>query len=364
MDISLDSIINKISEQYQLSKNHLKEIQQKSSLLIKRHSSRNSQKNLDNEINEFLFTPEELPPFSKEYWFMLFTGLNENYKDQLVLTFGRNTRQTMSIDEIEQSKDGDGYLGGISAIWYYMNGHAKKFGKKPCKIFLDGKSVKMVRDDFELILKGLFPNYTLLVHNKEGETIKLDLSLAKHGDSLEFYQFFKGNFGFDLGNTYLDFKGHINNQHFNGRSYVQKVVVTAPFLPWYWGRIIFENGSVLVLFKVWLEIGGAKKTMFNRLKFINSKTSKETIFEDFDHYNVVDTNYWITTAKNEENQIFVLFDVYVNDKFHFKSRGELIYNEMFAEVKEIRVNLKDEKLEQEELGHGVGSLEETKGIVF
>ena len=79
-------------------------------------------------MDAFLFNYDDLPNFGKEYWFMLFSGLGDSYTDQLMLAFGRNKRNNMAMDGVDQLLNGDDYKGGVSEAWYYKDGNFYSLG--------------------------------------------------------------------------------------------------------------------------------------------------------------------------------------------------------------------------------------------
>ncbi|OLS20173.1 MAG: hypothetical protein HeimC2_38630, partial [Candidatus Heimdallarchaeota archaeon LC_2] len=184
------------------------------------------------------------------------------------------------------------------------------------------------------------------------------------GDSMEFFTIDKMSLGVEVGNVYVDYAGKLSGKEFVGRAYMQKVVMSAPFIPWYWGRFIFENGSVLVFFLLWVELPGVSRTIYSQGKFYDVENKTYHQFDDFEIKRISNTNYWTVIHDSNEKNIFVLMESYTNNVFVMKSRGEFNYDEMFAEIKEIRIKVGDRIFSNDEFGKGSGSLEAATGFAF
>ena len=224
--------------------------------------------------------------------------------------------------------------------------------------------IKFDTNEYQILFKGKFPNFSLFVTENDNELINIQTQSPKQADAIEFFGFEKANFGVEIGNTYLDFEGKLGGETFVGRSYMQKVIMSAPFVPWYWGRFVFENGSVLVFFLLWIEVAGIKKTLYSQAKIYDIDTNTYIKIDSFDVKNIKNTSYWIMTHDSEDYNFFVLIDAYASNVFTMKSKGEFTYNEMFAEVKEIKIQLNNKILDNAVLGKGSGSLEAANGIAF
>jgi hypothetical protein len=316
------------------------------------------------EINEFLFTADKLPTLGKEYWFFLLTGTGESHKDQLMVSFGRNKGHTMQIDNSMQFKDGEGFHGGIGEIWYYDSGKTTKFGKLGGKIITRENSVTFETEEYQASFSGRYPKFNLRVTKNGLNVVNISTRMPMIGDSMEFFAIDKMNFGVEVGNVYLDYSGEIEKNNFDGRAYMQKVVMSAPFIPWYWGRFVFENGSVLVFFLLWVELPGVSRIIYSQGKFYDVESKSYHKFDDFKVERVKNTNYWTLIHDSQGKNVFLLLESYTNNVFVMKSKGEFNYDEMFAEIKEIRIAIGDRVYDSDEFGKGSGSLEAATGFAF
>lgn len=364
--MDLQDIKDRLVNSANISKNQISDLVSKTKEVGDRAKNwrKRDDEGKEREINDFLFTADELPTFGKEYWFFLLTGMGPSHKDQLMVSFGRNRGHSMQIDDSLQLQDGEGYNGGIGEIWFYNKGKTTKFGKLGGKIVTSENSVSFNTEEYEATFSGKYPNFTLSVTRGTEKIVDIQSRMPKIGDSMEFFTIDKMNFGVEVGNVYLDYTGTLSGEPFVGRNYMQKVVMSAPFIPWYWGRFVFENGSVMVFFLLWVELPGITRTIYSSGKFYDVESETYHQFDDFKVERVKNTNYWTLTHDSAEKNVFVLMDAYTNNVFVMKSRGEFNYDEMFVEVKEIRIKVGDRIYDEEQFGNGSGSLEAATGFAF
>jgi len=315
-----------------------------------------------NNIDPMFFHFEDLPPFGKEYWFMKFLSTDPKDKRQLLTMLGRCTEDVRINGKLVKPGNISGKQSGFMNSWFYDKGK-KIITEKNCQISVSPGKLIASEKNVKIEFLGKFPSYTLKLSdgNKKIGTLKIYKSKTG-GESYHFESFFKVIAGFALINIYLNFTGMLNGKIFNGRCYLQKVIIIGPFVPWYWGRIIFENGSVLKYFMPKLELFGINHKLISRLSFYDSETRK--IYE-FKGLNVEKRDnggfpqYLITDS---ENKIRVSINPYSFHKFLFEKLGTFEYNEYLSEVEEIQMyNL---GVDVKKLGRGIGLVEETKGYVF
>jgi hypothetical protein len=270
----------------------------------------------------------------------------------------------MSIDNQHQFSDSTDYLGGIGESWFHLQGETTRLGKLGGKILVNKNSIIFGTDQYDIEFSGEFPNYQVRVILQDEEIIKLTTAKSDIGDSMEFFSIEKFNMGVEVGNVYLDYEGLLHGEKFVGRAYMQKVVMSAPFIPWYWGRFVFENGSVFVFFLLWIDLPGPDRVIYSQGKYFDVDTREYKVFSDFKIEKVKGTTYFILRHDSQERNVFLLMDSYTNNEFIMRSKGEFRYNEMFTEVKEIRIREGDQILGTDFFGHGSGSLEEATGMSF
>ncbi len=354
---TLDKYIQTLSH---IEKRHLKEkikqINSKYGSLIKLKKTKKSAK----EIDPMFFCFEDLPPTGKEYWFMKFASTKPKDKRQLLVMFG-DIVGTIKINQKEiRCKKGKG-RNGYMTVWGYSD-------KKD--LIMDGGSLISINPN-EIIAsdkqnkvsyKGKFPNYSLNLSKKNKEIA--DLKITKpldNSNSFEFSNYFKSFAGFALINLYSDFTGMLNGEKFTGKCYVQKVVVIGPFVPWYWGRIVFSNGSILTYFEPRIEISIHNHKLRSILAFYDNIQDKKYIFKDLNVKRFGKKNpRWIITAN--KGKFFISLTSYSSHKFIFKKIGSFTYREYLSEVTDIF--MEDCDIDTSKLGSGFGLIEDARGYVL
>lgn len=363
--MDFQEVKEKLMESYNISITHFNDLVEKTKDFT--NKARSWQKfspfEKEREINSFIFTPDQLPNLGKEYWFFLLTGTKENFKDQVMISFGRNSNNTLKINNEMQLKDTSDFLGGIGEVWFYHKGLTNKLGKLGGKIAQKNNTIVFNTATYNVEFSGNFPVYKIIITDNENNLIlSMSTSIPKIGDSMEFFSIEKFNFGVEVGNVYLDFTGTLSKNQFNGRAYMQKVIMSAPFVPWYWGRFVFENGSILVFFLIWVDLPGVDRILYSQGKVFIVEENNYKVFRDFEVQKIKNTDYWTLVSNNKDYSVFLLIEAYTNNTFLLRSKGEFRYNEMFAEIKEIKIRDRDLVLDNSYFGKGVGSLEDAKGF--
>jgi hypothetical protein len=198
----------------------------------------------------------------------------------------------------------------------------------------------------------------------EKNIVNIHTEDPKIGDAMEFFSIEKFNMGVEVGNVYLDYTGTLEADEFRGRAYMQKVVMSAPFIPWYWGRFVFANGSVIVFFLLWVDLPGPDRVIYSQGKYYDIENKEYKVFNDFKIDKVKGTNYFILHHDSDQRNVFILMDSYTNNTFIMRSRGEFRYNEMFTEIREIKIREGKNIYDSDYFGKGCGSLEEATGMSF
>ncbi|MGC9310151.1 MAG: hypothetical protein ACP5E4_00325 [Candidatus Aenigmatarchaeota archaeon] len=312
-------------------------------------------------IDEWMFSSEDLPLFGKEYWWMLFTSTKKNSKDQLVATFGRSQGK-VTVNDSHIPPDPKNKETNAAVVWAY------KKGKKPiinssAKVVLGENNLRLTSKSTEFLFQGKFPNYGIKII-KEGKTL-CDLELYEPEGAhkpYEFSEYFKGVFGYQLLNLFLDFKGSLLGEPIEGKVLLQKVIGIGPFIPWKWGRIVFSNGSFLSFFRLRLGELGINYDFLSSLYFYNSKTNETCRFN-----NVKITEFCPESplwTVHSTNKCLVVAKTYSEEPFQLQARGKFRYLEYLSEVKELYLESGDEKIHLKDLGSGIGMLENATGYLL
>ena len=318
-------------------------------------------KTLENEIDPMFFCFENLPTSGKEYWFMKFITTKPNDKRQIISMFGSST-DTMKINginiDISSRKNSKN---GFMTSWFFDNKKHLIFDDK-CNISVSSNKLISSGIKSQTSYTGSYPNYNFNVVKNNKNICSLKITPPNDGSvPFEFSNFFKGLFGYALINLYFNFTGTLNNKTFEGKCYIQKVIVIGPFLPWYWGRVIFSNGSFFTYYTPHINLHKFNYKIRNMFKFYDNETKKTYYAND-----VIIEKYglkfprWIITNKNRN--LFISMNSYSSHKFTFKRFGTFTYDEYLAHVNDIYIEGK--KINLKKLGTGIGLVEDAKGFIF
>ncbi len=359
-----DDVFNTLNKYIQtlssIEKKHLKEKIKQINSKYKSLTELKKMKNSTHEIDHMFFCFEDLPPTGKEYWFMKFVSTEPKDKRQLLVMFG-DSSETIKINQkkvrCRKYKERNGYM----TVWCYDD-------KK--ELILDGESsISMNPDNIiasdgqgKICYKGKFPNYSLNISKKNKEIANLKITKPEYNsESFEFGSHFKSFVGFASINLYFDFTGMLNGKKFTGKCYVQKVVVVGPFIPWYWGRIVFSNGSILTYFEPRIELSKFNHKLHSSLQFYDNTKDKKYIFKDLTIKKFGKNNpRWVITAN--KGKVFISLKSYSSHKFTFEKIGSFTYIEYLSEVTDISID--DCEIDTSELGSGFGLIEDAKGYVL
>ncbi len=338
-------------------KEKIKQINSKYNSLIEFKKTRNSTQ----EVDPMFFCFEDLPPTGKEYWFMKFVSTKPKDKRQLLVMFG-DSSGTLKINQKKIScREGKKRKNGYVTAWDYDD--------KKDLILEGGGSIsinpnKIIASDKQnkVNYNGSFPDYFLKLSKKNKEIANLKMTKPKNNsNSFEFNNQFKSFAGFALINLYFDFTGRLNGKKFSGKSFVQKVVVVGPFVPWYWGRIVFSNGSILTYFEPRIEISILNHKLSSVLTFYDNTKDKQYIFKDLNIKRFGEKNpRWIITA--DKGKVFISLKSYSSHKFIFEKISSFTYKEYLSEVTDIFIE--DCDIDTSKLGSGFGLVEDARGYVL
>jgi len=165
----------------------------------------------------------------------------------------------------------------------------------------------------------------------------------------------------------LTLKGRIKNKPVKGSAYFQRVFVTAPSVPWYWGVFHFENGGILTYFNPHVFGKSIKKDISffdgRRMhKFNKIKVRREGRYLPV--FNVKGYN-------GKENISFKVRS-YSHSSWSFRKKSlglipnKLVYNEYPSVISDMKLtNSKTGRSTLlRKLGKSVGNAEHTTGLMF
>ncbi len=308
-------------------------------------------------IDDMLFSSEELPILGKEYWFLLF--IEKKGKRQLMVTFGRGKLKGYSVNEtsIEKKRDNS-----IFESWYYDNG-VKEQPTRTTKTNVKKRGLSTFGDGVEFTFSGSYPKYEVCLKNEGKPTAKLKLKVPEKGERFEFVEYFKVMFGFGAISIFPEFKGTLNGKRFEGSCFVQKVVVTAPIIPWNWCRVHFRNGSVLSYFT--LRIPKTPKKFWTALNFYDAESNKIHHFSGakISKFGKSQTYVYLET-ESRDSELECVLKVYASKRFKMKNRILFNYTQYLVNVESVRFRTGRKVISEKDLDAGTGFMEDTDGILL
>jgi hypothetical protein len=326
-------------------------------LFLKKKSGKN--------IDDLLFSFDDLPLFGKEYWFMKFTA-NDGSKRQFFLMFGR-TDGDIEVNGryIKDSKVSDNRTEGYCVSWEYDE-KQRTITDDLCTIEIKDDIIACFNDNISAEFCGSFPEYSLNIMEAGKKFCSLTIKKPENTEFIsELSEQFKGLFGFRLANLYFDFEGQLSCNDFSGKCYAQKVIVVGPFIPWKWSRIVFRNGSILTYFVPSIEVMGVEYDIYNSMSFYDSMTQKMHYFEKVsvhEYPSEKEDKRWIVTA--EGNKVFVVMKSYCKKSFSFRKDFDFKYIENLVEVIDLKIETNYDVITLDTTGSGQGMVEDTSGFVI
>jgi len=173
--------------------------------------------------------------------------------------------------------------------------------------------------------------------------------------------------GFGNVNLYLDFAGKLKGSTFKGRCYVQKVVITAPLpnVPWNWGRIYFQNGSLFEFLHPYVSLSKFKRKFATSAYFYDAKNKESHIFSKVNVMKFGSKKpHFLVRVESENKEMIFMLKPYATKKFEIDSIGKLSYDEHLVNVSSFSFEDSKKPVELKDFGDGVGLLEDGHGLVI
>lgn len=307
-------------------------------------------------VDEMLFAFEKLPVLGKEYWFMLFTERNGNR--QLLVTFGRGRSGQYSVNETsvpEKSSENS-----IFESWFYDQ-RIHEFPTRAAVVSIGKNSIAASGKGLEFSFSGNYPKYALSLRNEGMDTASLALKEPDIGGRFDFIEYFKALFGFGAISMFSDFTGVLNGKSFEGRGFIQKVVLSVPIIPWSWVKVNFSSGSAITYFN--LRVPRTPKKFSVSLEFYDAGTDTVHKFHEASlckfGKNAV---HWCLEASAGGAELECVLKVYAVKKFRMESRTLFHYTQYLVEIESIRFSYGRRVVSEKETGPGIGFVEDTEGV--
>ncbi len=316
-------------------------------------------------VDDIFFSFDKLPVFGKEYWFMKFTS-DTGSKTQLLFMFGRSAGDMVINGKYLENKklSRDKYQGYVVS-WAYDE-EQKSIIDDQSTIKIPKNSIDVKNKSISACFSGSFPKYNLNISKNDKVICRLKITEPEdQALKFEISENYKAFFGYELVNLYFDFEGKLFRKDFSGKCYVQKVVVVGPFIPWRWGRIVFENNSILTYFIPNLELMGLEYRIDPSFDYYDSISKKNYHYTDVDVYAFPCADgctRWIVTGN--KNNLFICMKSYGHEVFTFRKLSNFTYIEYLVEVIDFSLSVDGKEIDLKDVGGGIGMVEDTGGYVF
>jgi hypothetical protein len=310
-------------------------------------------------LDEFFFRFEDLPLTGKEYWWFYFAPV-DNPRLQMLVTFGRG-RSKAKVEgyAIERSKSKNEKECAFVGWFFDKNEH--EFIREKVFVNITPKSILVDNPYFEI--SGEYPKLNFII-KKDGKDL-CNLKLFKQNkfySGYHCYNHFRGPFGCLVVQLDLNFVGTINNIKCKGHCILQKVMLIGPFIPWKWGQFYFKDGSSISFFKPYISFLGFNYNLESSLLYYDAKTNQSFQFKRVD-VDIVGNNYpyWIIKAGSE---LLVLAEIYNTGYINMEKIGRFTYTGSFSLVRAFGFEKNGIQRSLDNVGSGVGILENAYGFLI
>jgi hypothetical protein len=306
-------------------------------------------------LDRVMFNTEVLPLLGKEYWWFLFFDRSGEKPIQMMLLIYRKNGERMRFNdrEMELRSLGEGGFLGVTSGWVFDGERLHYLGDSNVKVKLSVGEIVTELAGKRMTLSGGYPNYRLSV----GSII--DLTMAKGGflGDRDARGLFLPPFGMGWVDIYSEAKGKVLGKHFDGTAHLQKVFGATPYGPFHWGRIVFANGSTTSFFT--LKTGKVSETYFHRsLAFYDTARGEVVKFENPRLKITRTEGGWTINGRDREKELDIVLDVYAEKKYTMRGGGSQVYVEYAVKAREFRLWTGDHKVKLEDVGDGVGTIED------
>jgi hypothetical protein len=245
--------------------------------LVRKLSSINGSNVSKTLLDRVMYNSETLPLLGKEYWWFLFFGQNGEKPIQMMLLIFRKYGKKMLFNDKEMVlRDlGKNKFQAVTAGWVYDGKSLHDLGDANATTVIQEKEIVSEISGQKMVLSGGFPDYRL----KVGNIIDLNIKKANYLEDKDACGVFIPPFGMGWVDIFSDVDGVVLGKEFKGTAHLQKVVGVTIFGPFHWGRVFFQNDSLVSFFC--LKTGKDSEKYFHRsLIFYDHKNNEVVRFDN------------------------------------------------------------------------------------
>lgn len=311
-------------------------------------------------LDRAMYNFEALPPWGKEYWWLLFFGRDGK---QIMIVMFRKFGKTMVFNgkEITLKQIDPRTVQAATAGWIYDGKKLHDLGVANPIIAARPRSQELTSQlsDKTMTLQGGYPAYELtvddLIHIKMTEGTFLENKFARG--------VYLPPFGVGWVDVYSNAEGDVLGKRFEGTAHLQKVVGVMPYGPFHWSRVVFQNNSTFSFFC--LKMGKESARYFHKaMTFCDHETKKRI---QFNKLNLQITKKrgrrleWIIDGQDHDHELRTVLEAYAEKTFTMVGGGSQVYVEYAVTPTEFSFRTKDQSITLKDLGDGVGTFEDAYG---
>jgi hypothetical protein len=311
-------------------------------------------------LDRVMYSAEALPPLGKEYWWLLFFGRDGEKPMQLMLTIFRKHGRKMLFNDKEMmlGEVKENMFQTATAGWIYDGETLHDLGdtNATTEVRSEEKTVSSDISGRKMILGGTFPNYRLQVHG----VIDLHIGDVNGVADKSAQGVFIPPFGVGWVDIFLDARGTVLEKPFRGTAHLQKVIGITTFGPFHWGRVVFENGFSTEFFGI--KTGKDSRRHFHTsLTFRDFRNDKRVTFDNPTLRIWKEGRRWVVQGHDTHAHVRIVLESYAEKRYTMKGGGSQVYEEYAVVADEFHLDTRDGTIGLDDLGKGVGTLEDAYG---
>ena len=323
--------------------------------LIKKLSNINGAEVDEALLDRAMFAIEKLPPLGKEYWWFLFFGQNGERPVQITLLIFRKHGKKMLFNhkEMNFNEFKEGEVLAVTSGWIYDGDELRKLADTNANVILHKDKITSEISGDEMVFSGSFPNYVMTL----GDLINLKMKNGNFIETKDAYGVFLPPFGMGWVDVFSDASGTVLGKDFKGTAHLQKVVGVAPFGPFHWARIVFNNHSVFSFFC--LKTGKDSKTFLHKsIKFFDTQNNITIRLNNpkLEVSRIGDN--WVIEGVEKNKYVKAVLEIYATNRYDMKGGGSQVYIQYAVTPKELTIKDDNNTFTLSDLGEGVGTIED------
>lgn len=318
--------------------------------------------------SDLFFSIEDLPSMGKEYWFLHFCAPPKD--EQVVLTLGRSSEPVRVNKSKVRPNTKEGTVQCAAVCWHYgKNGKSADFNSianvRIGKCGGKGASgLCMEHGKGKLLVSGKRAGFRIRLERQGKVVFSAKAKPQEKGVSRELVRLLDNPIAPRLGaamiNYYYDFSGKLEGKPLSGRAYLQKVVAVLPLAPWNWVRLHFAGGATLDSFEAKPLGGKAGLSFATKSYFEKGGRRIELGSLKIESWLKGEKRVWVLSGKN----ILAVMESYALQPFVMSQATTFRYDEYLVRVREFALKAKGRAYTLENLGQGVGLVEDASGYLL